>query len=641
MIVTNTLLDAALDYAARGWQVVPIKPGEKRPSINQWTEKATDDADLLAAWWRQHPTHGVGIATGPRSGIWVLDVDGDTGKDTLKRLEAEHGELPHTYTVATGSGGLHYYWRWVPGLDVRNDASKRLGPCLDVRGDGGQVVAPPTTHPNGTPYRWTHGDEPVDAPGWLLDLLRPVDDLRDRTDDGVAERVRERPLDRTDGTARPGDRFNDTTTWEQLLEADGWTLHHTDRSGEVHWTRPGKDRREGSSATTGYQGADVLHVFSSGVAGLDPEENYSRFAYYTATRHAGDYGAAARALGQLHERDELARWLAGAQVARPIVDVTPDDPTTPTVELAQWFVHWPEFWEHTDTDAEWLVEPIIAAGRQHAIHAGAKTGKSLLLLEMCAALATGRKILERPTSEPVDVLYVDYEMSPADLMDRLRTFGYGPDDDLTHLHYALLPSIAPLDSYEGGMVILQAAIACKAQFVVIDTTARAVAGPENEADTFRAFYRYTGLALKAAGIALARADHSGKNKDKGQRGSSAKNDDVDLVWEMSRMDDGVFRMKATHRRMSWVPEQVDLQLTEGDDGVERFSLAHGHKYAPGTAELAARLEVAGVPVEAGERLARKMLKEAGLEQGKAERLREAIKYRRSDEYVVQRWLAEA
>ena len=195
------------------------------------------------------------------------------------------------------------------------------------------------------------------------------------------------------------------------------------------------------------------------------------------------------------------------------------------------------------------------------------TGKSLLLLEMCAALATGKAILGRAASEPVDVLYVDYEMTPADLLDRLTTFGYGPDDDLSRLHYALLPSIDPLDTHTGGLTIISAAIAYRCALVCIDTTARAVSGPENEADTFRAFYRHTGLGLKAAGIALVRNDHTGKDAGKGQRGSSAKNDDVDIVWEMTRADNGMFTMTATHRRMGWVPEKVGLFAFNYDFGV--------------------------------------------------------------------------
>src|SRR5690606_16313306 len=120
------------------------------------------------------------IATGPGSGLFVVDVDvadGKAGDDTLAALEATHGPLPETYEVITGSGGRHIYLAWPVGVDIRNDQSGRLGPGLDIRGDGGQVLAPPTLHPNGTPYAVDLGapDHVAAAPDWLIDLLRPVE----------------------------------------------------------------------------------------------------------------------------------------------------------------------------------------------------------------------------------------------------------------------------------------------------------------------------------------------------------------------------------------------------------------------------------------------------------------------------------
>jgi hypothetical protein len=115
----------------------------------------------------------VGIATGADSGLFVLDVDPDSGGfDTLAALEREHGPLPYTRTIRTGSAGKHFYWRW-PGFAVSNSAGK-LGPGLDIRGNGGQVVAPPSRSAKGA-YELAV-DAPVgDASTWLLDLLRPAE----------------------------------------------------------------------------------------------------------------------------------------------------------------------------------------------------------------------------------------------------------------------------------------------------------------------------------------------------------------------------------------------------------------------------------------------------------------------------------
>ena len=121
--------------------------------------------------------------------------------------------------------------------------------------------------------------------------------------------------------------------------------------------------------------------------------------------------------------------------------------------------------------------------------------------------------------------------------------GYGPDDDLAHLHYALLPPLAPLDGRAGGDDVVARAAACEAELVVIDTFGRAVSGDENEADTVRAWYRLTGQRLKADGRAFLRIDHAGKDLERGQRGTSAKNDDVDIVWRLNRLDAGGFRLR--------------------------------------------------------------------------------------------------
>jgi hypothetical protein len=150
-------------------------------------------------------------------------------------------------------------------------------------------------------------------------------------------------------------------------------------------------------------------------------------------------------------------------------------------------IDWTAFWARDRQDLDWLVEPFIARGRAHALAAPAKTGKSLLTLEAVAALATGRSVLAQPAGDPVDVVYVDFEMTEDDLHERLTDLGYGTDDDLSHLHYHLLPSLPPLDTDAGGWVLEQMAGDHHAKLLVIDTIGRAVDGPENDAETFLAF----------------------------------------------------------------------------------------------------------------------------------------------------------
>lgn len=103
---------------------------------------------------------------------------------------------------------------------------------------------------------------------------------------------------RFDGGTRPGDAFNAATNWYDLLAADGAILD-SDRGGYCEWVRPGKDRRDGTGATTGYMGSDVLKVFTDSWPDLRQGETYDRFGYYAATRHGGNIVDAARALSAL------------------------------------------------------------------------------------------------------------------------------------------------------------------------------------------------------------------------------------------------------------------------------------------------------------------------------------------------------
>ena len=134
---------------------------------------ASVDPATIDGWWRRWPTANVAIRTGAVSGLIVLDVDPDHGgDDSLDALLHEHGPLPPGAIVRTGSGGQHFYFTH-PGGMIRNDTGRRLGPGLDIRGDGGYVIAPPSRHTTGVTYRWDPPDRQLpQPPGWLLDRLR-------------------------------------------------------------------------------------------------------------------------------------------------------------------------------------------------------------------------------------------------------------------------------------------------------------------------------------------------------------------------------------------------------------------------------------------------------------------------------------
>lgn len=159
----TALRNAALRYAERGKLVFPVRG--KVPLVPNGLRDATTDEFLIRRWWSEWPTANVAICTGAASKLVVLDVDGDEGNESLRALEADHGALPPTTSVVTPRGGSHYYWQH-PGGKVRNSAGA-LGIGLDVRGDGGYVVAPPSIGSTGLRYEFDESTTPAPMPDWL------------------------------------------------------------------------------------------------------------------------------------------------------------------------------------------------------------------------------------------------------------------------------------------------------------------------------------------------------------------------------------------------------------------------------------------------------------------------------------------
>ena len=173
-------LEGWVALAERGWRLFPIRPGSKVPAISQWSQRATSDPDRLSRFFRAHPTHNAGIACGP-SGLVVVDCDVAKPDQPLTRwrdgaavfddLAALHGGTPDTWTVATPSGGQHRYYS-APTDRVLGNTSRVLGPLVDTRGDGGQVLAPGSVLPAGG-YELLDDTDPAPLPGWLTTRLTP------------------------------------------------------------------------------------------------------------------------------------------------------------------------------------------------------------------------------------------------------------------------------------------------------------------------------------------------------------------------------------------------------------------------------------------------------------------------------------
>ena len=186
-ILPHNLLTAALDYARKNFQVFPLhsvddhgectcgsqdceKPG-KHPRIRYGFKRATSEESHLIRWWTKWPDANIGIRTG--NGLFVIDVDEDEGEDSLRELLDKCGTLPESWECLTGRG-RHIYLLSPTDRYIKSSTSK-IGNKLDVRCEGGYVVAPPSRHFLGNNYEWECSSHPEDipmaeAPEWLIQL---------------------------------------------------------------------------------------------------------------------------------------------------------------------------------------------------------------------------------------------------------------------------------------------------------------------------------------------------------------------------------------------------------------------------------------------------------------------------------------
>jgi hypothetical protein len=186
--------DLALSYIAKDWPVFPCRAKEeiddhtgeilapKTPYTSNGLRGASKNERIIREWWRRTPDAMVGVPTGRAIGAWVLDLDrkpgvGD-GHDWLADMEAQHGDLPPTARAKTMGGGTHIFFKHVDGIRNRGG----LGVCVDVRGEGGYIVAPGSQAADGRSYEWTSESDIADAPQWLLDLVLPPPTTNTRHD---------------------------------------------------------------------------------------------------------------------------------------------------------------------------------------------------------------------------------------------------------------------------------------------------------------------------------------------------------------------------------------------------------------------------------------------------------------------------
>jgi hypothetical protein len=258
-----------------GYRIAPIKRGHKYPTgIDAWQDMDLERMEAeFDRWWPEGTTNGIGWVMGPQLNglfVWAVDLDRHDpdadGVENWKVVKNEHGGVPATTISRTGGGGIHLVFAAPADCDIRNFQVRptKIAPGIDVRGEGGQIVVPPSVHPEtGEFYRWGEGRAPWEtapamAPAWLIELAKRQQDEQAAVinDPAAVRRKAVRPPEEGEG---PADWLRDNWDWHAELVADGWTYRGSYGPDDAYW-RPGKARGE-KSALLSTEGA--FRVFSA------------------------------------------------------------------------------------------------------------------------------------------------------------------------------------------------------------------------------------------------------------------------------------------------------------------------------------------------------------------------------------------
>lgn len=465
-------ISVALAYVAKGWPVFPCNPLTKAPMIERGFKEATTDAFKVRAWWAKFPNAMVGVPTGPAVGFWVLDIDNDAerGKSGLASL-AEMGhdlsELMDTAVSNTASGGYHCLFRFDPNHPITN-ARGALRRFLDVRGEGGYIIAPGSVRADGRRYAWLNPpdeNEIGDAPEWLLSAI------------GGAPTPAS-PLDFNGAVApkAPADRV-------AAVQPGAW--HENTRDLVARMVR------EGASDET--------------IAALAPR--FSE-AGYTDAQTVREF--------LTHARTAREKW--GYQAKPLLPDPEPAIPgqfrfkLTAYADIAD---------EHHKT---WMISNLFGAGEYSVVYGAPGCGKSVLMGDAAAHVAAGAEWFGRRV-KPCAVLYIAAER--AGLVKR-RLAAWRKRHGILDLPIEIVEGVfdfctGPLDPHEIVRIMewMGEKYGLPVGWVIVDTKAQVMgAGDENSSREIGSFN--TNVArFQATGAHVTVVDHTPLHDPLRMRGSGA------------------------------------------------------------------------------------------------------------------------
>lgn len=473
------MMDAALRYADRGWHVFPLhwvsnrrcscgtacgKNAGKHPMTPDGFYSATVDPGRITEWWTRYPDANIGIRTGQVSNLWVVDQDakvmidrGDglvipEGENSIRTAEHQLGQvLTETLTVKTGSGGLHFYYDY-PQDGEKHGSRGGIIPSVDIRGDEGYVVAPPSVHLNGHEYQWVDESEPISpAPQWFVDFRKLEQGEPFIPQAKVAE----------------GGRNNYLTSYAGSLRAhgyDGDTLRNMVIGHNRMVCVPPLDDAEALKVAESVMrypaGAPVLTLIND----LDEHGNPVPPKTFVQDPHS---------------------------VAISLDDFL-DNPPAPKI---------PVIWEGILDEADGFI-----IGGQSGV------GKSWIAMDMALSIATGTPWLDAFATTPGKVVYIDEEGSRSGAYKRLMALMKGrgiTGQRGIPLHMVIRKSLK-FDSPEGLATISRIIYDTQPTVVICDTLVRMHTGEENSARDMARFFDLSSQLREAYGVAIGFIHHTRK-----------------------------------------------------------------------------------------------------------------------------------
>jgi hypothetical protein len=535
-----SMLDYALTYARQGWAVFPLNGKVPFKGTRGFLDATTDEKQIRA-WWKKYPNANIGVATGQTSGIYVADVDNKNDKDgeaSLRTFVNGHNALPETLESRTPSGGRHIVFKMPAGIQIPSGTDVH-GVGLDVRANGGYIVAPPSVI-GGKSYEWINNNPIAALPDLFLPKprgRRPPRRNVSPTNIAIVKSALDAIAENYD-KAVVGDSAYSYENWRNV----GFGLHH-ESDGADEWLELWIDWSRGS---------DKFNL-------VECQKVWAKFKDDEGSITIGTVFMMARLSGWIRPKEIIQEWW-------------PDDIITSANALL----------ERDIAPPIWLIEGLMFEESFVQIAGWRGIGKTQLTLSLALALAKGEKFLYWDIPSPVRVLYIDGEMGARDFREMLRFLSKGTGCGM--LEVMLSSDFYKYVGAENGSLAINnvlhqqqileqldrlSAMDRRPEVIILDNISSLTTGvDENDnsgQDTLRDFM----VGLRHKGYTIIQVHHTGKGG--AQRGASRREDQLNLsiILDVPEVPDSQgrakFIFKNTKVRGMKMPKPDSFEAVLGED----------------------------------------------------------------------------